>query len=104
MGKSIKGSQTEKNLLAAFAKIAGDEGFPEVARSFDQVANVEKIHESRYRKLIRNITNGEVFKKKTPVKWHCINCGYVLEGTGAPKECPACKHPQSYYEMPAENF
>lgn len=91
-------------IYSDFAKIAADEGFPEVARSFEQVAKVEKFHESRYQKLIRNISNGEVFKKKTPVKWHCINCGYVLEGTEAPKECPACRHPQSYYEMLAENY
>jgi len=54
--------------------------------------------------LIANIANGEVFKKKTVVKWHCINCGYVFEGTEAPKECPACKHPQAFYEVLAENF
>lgn len=91
-------------LYADFAKTAKDEGFPEVARSFEQIAKVEKFHEARYRKLINNVANGEVFKRKTPVKWHCINCGYVLEGTEAPRECPACKHPQSYYEVLAENF
>ncbi len=91
-------------LYADFAKTAKDEGFPEIARSFEQIAKVEKFHESRYRKLINNIASGEVFKRKTPVKWHCINCGYVLEGTEAPKECPACKHPQAYYEVLAENF
>lgn len=91
-------------LYSDFAKIAKNEGFPEVARSFEQIAKVEKFHESRYRKLINNIANGEVFKKKTSIKWHCINCGYVFEGTEAPKECPACKHPQSFYEVLAENF
>ena len=91
-------------LYADFAKIARDEGFPEVARAFDQVARVEKFHESRYRKLISNVANGEVFKKKAPVKWHCTNCGYVFEGTEAPQECPACKHPQAFYEMLAENY
>ncbi|MEW6171253.1 MAG: rubrerythrin, partial [Candidatus Omnitrophota bacterium] len=80
-------------LYSDFAKIARDEGFAEIARSFEQVAKVEKFHESRYRKLINNITNVEVFKKKTSVKWHCINCGYVVESIDAPKECPACKHP-----------
>ena len=87
-----------------FSKVAIDEGFPEVARAFDQIAKVEKFHEARYRKLINNITGHEVFKKKTSVKWHCINCGYVFEGEQAPKECPACKHPQAYYEVLAENF
>jgi len=87
-----------------FAKIAKDEGFPEVVRSFEQIAKVEKFHESRYRRLINNIKNGEVFKKKSSVQWHCINCGYVFEGAEAPKECPACKHPQSYYEVVADNY
>ncbi len=91
-------------LYADFAKIAKDEGFPEVARSFEQVAKVEKFHEARYRKLINNVGNSEVFKKKTNVKWHCLNCGYVIEGTEAPKECPACKHPQAYFEVLAENY
>jgi len=87
-----------------FAKVAKDEGFAEVARSFEQIAKVEKFHESRYRKLINNIVNGEAFKKKKSIKWHCINCGYVFEGDEAPKECPACKHPQSFYEVLAENY
>jgi len=91
-------------LYSDFAKIAKDEGFGEVSRSFDQISKVEKFHESRYRRLINNIENREVFKKKSSVKWHCINCGYVIEGTEAPKECPACKHPQSFYEVLAENF
>ena len=91
-------------IYSDFAKIAKDEGFPEVVRSFEQVSKVEKFHESRYRRLISNIVNGEVFKKKTPVKWHCINCGYVSEGVEAPKECPACKHPQAFYEVLSENF
>ena len=91
-------------LYADFAKIAREEGFLEVAISFEQISKVEKFHESRYRKLIANIAGNEVFKKKTTVKWHCINCGYVNEGPEAPKECPACKHPQSYYEVLAENY
>ena len=91
-------------IYADFAKVAHDEGFPEVVRSFEQIAKVERFHESRYRKLINNVANAEVFKKKASVKWHCINCGYVIEGIEAPKECPACKHPQAYYEVLAENF
>jgi rubrerythrin len=91
-------------IYSDFAKVAKDEGFPEVVRSFEQIAKVEKFHESRYRRLINNVANGEVFKKKTSVKWHCSNCGYVFEGTEAPKECPACKHPQAFYELLAENF
>ncbi len=91
-------------LYQDFAKTAGDEGFPEVARSFEQIAKVERFHESRYRKLIDNIAAKEVFKKKSEVKWHCTNCGYVSEGQEPPKECPACKHPQAYYEILAENY
>lgn len=91
-------------LYSDFARIAKNEGFPEIARSFEQISIVEKFHESRYRRLINNITNNEVFKKKIPVKWHCINCGYVFEATEAPEECPACKHPQSFYEILPENF
>jgi rubrerythrin len=91
-------------LYSEAAKVAKEEGFPEVARSFEQVSKVEMFHEKRYRKLAANIANSEVFKKKAPVKWHCINCGYVHEGNEAPKECPTCKHPQSYYEVLAENY
>jgi rubrerythrin len=91
-------------LYKDFAAIAREEGFPEVAASFDQVAKVERFHEARYRKLVANVAAGEVFKKAAPVKWHCINCGYVVEGAAAPKECPACKHPQEYYELLSENY
>ncbi len=91
-------------LYQDFSKTARDEGFPEVARSFEQIAKVEKFHESRYRKLINNVANQEVFKKKNSLKWHCINCGYVIESAEAPRECPACKHPQAYYEVLAENY
>lgn len=91
-------------LYSDFSKIARDEGFPEIANSFEQIAKVEKFHESRYRKLLNNINQGEVFKRPEPVQWHCINCGYVFEGTTAPPECPACKHPQAYYELLAVNY
>ncbi|MFA7677106.1 MAG: ferritin family protein, partial [Candidatus Omnitrophota bacterium] len=91
-------------LYSDFAKVARDEGFPEVARSFEQIAKVEKFHEARYRKLIANIESKEVFKKQRLSKWHCINCGFVMEGLEPPKECPACKHPQGYYEILAENY
>ena len=91
-------------IYADFSKTARDEGFPEIASSFDQIAKVEKFHESRYRKLAGNVADGEVFRKKHAVKWHCMNCGYVYEGMEAPKECPACKHPQAYYELLTENY
>jgi rubrerythrin len=92
------------DIYANFEKIAREEGFPEIATSFKEIAEVEEFHEKRYRKLAQNVGAGEVFKKKTSVKWHCTNCGYVHEGPEAPKECPACKHAQSYYELLAENY
>jgi rubrerythrin len=87
-----------------FAKTAKEEGFPEIASSFEQIAKAEKFHESRFRKLLANVKAGEVYRKKTAVAWHCSNCGFVQEGIEAPKECPACKHPQYYYEVLAENY
>jgi len=91
-------------LYADFEKTAGEEGFAEVATSFKEIAEVEEFHEKRYRKLAANVAAGEVFKKKATVKWHCTNCGYIHEGPEAPAVCPACKHPQAYYELLAENY
>jgi len=91
-------------LYAGFADVAREEGFAEVARSFEQIAKVEMFHEKRYRRLAANIDAGEAFRKKAATKWHCMNCGYVHEGNEAPDECPACRHPQSYYEVLAENY
>lgn len=91
-------------LYSDFEKIARDEGFREIADSFKQIAMVEKFHESRYRKLSANIKDGSIFKSRESKKWHCRNCGYIYEGSEAPKECPACKHPRSYYELLAENY
>jgi len=91
-------------LYAEFEQVARVEGFPEIAESFHEIAEVEQYHEARYRKLAANIANGEVFRKKTPVKWHCRNCGYVHEGPEAPDVCPACQHPKAHYEILAENY
>jgi rubrerythrin len=91
-------------LYADFEGTARKEGFNDVATSFREIAEVESFHEGRYRKLAKNIVEGEVFKKKSAVKWHCINCGYIHEGVEAPKVCPACQHPQAYYEVLAENY
>ncbi|MFA4967838.1 MAG: rubrerythrin family protein [Candidatus Margulisiibacteriota bacterium] len=84
--------------------IARQEGFEEIAKLFKEISEVEEQHEKRYRKLLANVKSGSVFKKDKPVKWHCRNCGYVHEGPEAPKECPACAHPQAYYELLAENY
>jgi rubrerythrin len=91
-------------LYANFGKEASDEGFPEIAESFRQIAKVEQFHEARYRKLIANIQGNAVFNKDSSKKWHCRNCGYVHEGNEAPEECPACKHPKAHYEVLAENY
>jgi rubrerythrin len=86
------------------AETARREGFEKVALQFDEIAKVEMQHEARYRKLLDNIKNGSVFKKDQKVTWHCRNCGFVLEGTEAPKKCPACDHPQAFFQLKAENY
>ena len=85
-------------------EIAREEGFEEIADVFMEIAEVEEQHEIRYRKLLENVKEGKVFKKDTVVKWKCRNCGYVHEGKEAPEECPACAHPQAYYELLSENY
>jgi len=92
------------SIYPEFARVAKEEGFEDVAVSFTEIGEVEEFHEGRYRKLAANVANGEVFKRPATVKWHCTNCGYVHEGPEAPEECPACKHPQAYYELLADNY
>ena len=91
-------------LYPGFAAIARQEGFPVIANVFDKISVAEKQHERRYRGLLESIQNDRVFKRGQPVKWRCLNCGYVHEGTDAPAACPACAHPQSYFELLAENW
>jgi len=91
-------------LYPEFRKTAMAEGFKEIAGSFKQIAEVEEQHEKRYRKLLENIEKKRVFKRDKVVKWHCRNCGYVHVGKEAPKICPACKHPQAFYELLCENY
>jgi rubrerythrin len=83
---------------------ARKEGFEEIAVQFKEIAEVEEEHEKRYRKLLKNIKDNSVFKKPSAVKWKCRNCGYVHEGKDAPDKCPACLHPQAYYELLCENY
>ena len=87
-----------------FEQIAREEGFESIANMFKEVGEVEEEHEKRYNKLIQNVEDGKVFKKDEPIAWRCRNCGYVHYGTEAPDVCPACAHPQAYYEVAAENF
>ena len=86
------------------AKDADAEGFTEIATMFREIADVEKEHEARYQALLKNVKEGQVFKRDGTVRWHCRNCGYVHEGPDAPKACPACKHPQAFFELFAENY
>lgn len=92
------------NMYKEFAQTAEQEGFTEIAAMFQEIAEVEEEHEKRYRALLANIKQDKVFKRDEVVKWHCRNCGYIHEGKEAPEVCPACLHPQSYYELMAENY
>lgn len=109
---------TEQNLLAAacgeneewsdayprFAKEAEEEGFPEIADMYRNICIAEKNHEDRYRALLNNIKNKTVFSKPEKVEWMCRNCGFVITDTNAPELCPACKHPQAYFEVKKTNY
>ena len=87
-----------------FAKTAEEEGFPELAQRFRLVAEIEKHHEERYRALLHNLETAQVFEKSEVKVWECRNCGHVVVGTKAPEVCPACSHPQSYFELREENY
>lgn len=87
-----------------FAKVAEEEGFPEIAGVFRAIAVAEKGHEARYLALLKNVENGKVFKKDTVVKWRCRNCGYIHEGKEAPERCPSCDHPRAFFEIYVENY
>ena len=92
------------DMYAGFAEIAREEGFTEVARLFDAVAAIEKEHEERYKKLLSNVENGLVFSKDGDAVWQCSNCGHIVVGKNAPQLCPFCAHPQSYFQVRAENY
>ena len=92
------------DLYPEFAKVAEEEGFPEIAVAYKMIAAVEKKHEDRYLKLANNIEQGKVFKKDEKLQWKCGNCGYIHEGASAPEKCPACVHPVSYFEVHIENY
>lgn len=92
------------DLYPSFAEVADEEGYPEVAIAYRKILEVEKHHENRYKKLAKNIEDGKVFKKDEVILWKCINCGYIYEGDEAPAACPACAHPQAYFEVLAENY
>ena len=91
-------------MYAGMARTAEEEGFLELAAQFEGVAKIEKAHEERYLKLLENLKNGEVFKKDGKVLWFCRNCGHVEIAESAPAVCPVCHHPQSYFQIKAENY
>ncbi|MCE5256236.1 MAG: rubrerythrin family protein [Spirochaetaceae bacterium] len=93
-----------KEMYPGFAKVAKEEGFDAIATVFESIAVAEKQHARRYEAFAANIDAGTVFKKDKPVVWRCLNCGYLYEGDSAPKACPACAHPQAYFEVLGENW
>lgn len=92
------------DMYNGFAETAEEEGFPELAAKFRFVAEIEKMHEKRYRALLKNVEMQEVFKKSEVKVWECRNCGHIIVGTEVPEECPTCNHPQSFFEIQAENY
>ena len=92
------------DMYAGFAKEAKEEGFDHIAFLFEEVAKIEKEHEERYRKLLSNIKDGVVFSKDGDAIWQCLNCGHIVIGKMAPDDCPVCAHPQSYFQVKAENY
>lgn len=92
------------DMYASFAKEAREEGFEDIAKLFEGVAAIEKEHEERYRKLLQNIEGGIVFSREGDMIWKCKNCGHICIGPKAPEVCPVCAHPQSYFEIKAENY
>ena len=103
--EAASGERMEWGILYPdFAEVAEKEGFPEIARVFRMILTVEAGHEKRYLALLENIEKKRVFKRDGSVRWRCRNCGYIHEGPEAPMECPACAHPQAYYELIGENY
>ena len=92
------------DMYAEFAEVAREEGFTRIANLFEGVAKIEKEHEERYRKLLANVEDGLVFSRDGDMIWQCRNCGHIVVGKKAPKMCPVCAHPQSYFEIKKENY
>jgi len=102
---SADGENEEWNeLYPSFAKTAEEEGFKEIAESFRKIAEVEKAHERRFKKLVDHLEAGKVFKRDSVLIWKCRNCGYLHEAQEAPETCPACHHPKAYFEEFVENY
>ncbi len=102
---SADGEKHEHEVMyPEFAKVAKEEGFPEIAQVFEAIAVAEAFHEKRFRALAENLKEGRVFKRETEVVWRCRNCGYIHKGKEAPEKCPACAHPKAYFELVCENW
>lgn len=102
---AIDGEHEEwTELYPEFARIAREEGFNEIARTFEWVSKVEKEHEARFRRLHDHVVNGTVFQRGEKIYWRCRNCGHIHEGSTAPKLCPVCQHPQAHFEPVGENY
>ncbi len=102
---AAKGENYEwTDMYATFAKEAKEEGFDKIAYLFEAVGKIEKEHEARYRKLIENINDGLVFSRDGDMIWQCSNCGHIVVGKKAPEVCPVCSHPQSYFQVKAQNY
>ncbi|MDO5695681.1 MAG: rubrerythrin family protein [Eubacteriales bacterium] len=97
-------NEEHSEMYPAFAEVAEKEGFKEIAHVFREIAEVEERHERRFRKLLANLENGSVFEKEEEVEWKCNNCGYIHKGKSAPEKCPACAHPQKYFEVFVETY
>ena len=91
-------------LYPEFAKTAEEEGFAKIATAFKMITKVEKAHEERYKKLYNNLEEGKVFTREEKIIWKCRNCGYLHEGNSAPEKCPACLHPQAYFQIKENNY
>ena len=105
LADAASGEQDEwTSMYPEFAKVAREEGFDKIAYLFDEVAKIEKEHEERYRALIANIEEGKVFVREEQQLWHCRNCGHIHSGAEAPGVCPVCDHPQSFFQIKAENY
>ena len=105
LADAASGEQDEwTSMYPEFAKVAREEGFDKIAYLFDEVAKIEKEHEERYRALIANINEGKVFVREEEQAWHCRNCGHIHTGAQAPGVCPVCDHPQSFFQIKAENY
>lgn len=102
-GAMLEAFESEK-LYKEFEKVAKEEGFEEIAKFYEELAETEEYHKIRFLKILENLKSGKMFKRDKPVKWQCLNCGYVHEGIEAPEFCPLCKFPRAFFEIYCESY